>query len=669
MRGLIITAAAVLHATSSALANHDRLSLDQKIRASDLVVVGTVSAIDEKPDGGSSFDPAETATRFATISIEKVLHGEAEHTIKVGYRTEYDHENDVYVRSVAFSPDGKLLAMAGGGRLLRLWNVATGKEELTLFGHHDVVNSVAFSRDGAKLASAGGESMSGGELKIWDLPTGAKLRSMITERSVRDATFTPDGNAVLLGGEGRLMLWNLLDGKVQPLYEGYVPSVRCSTISNNGKLIASGGSRHIVIRNSSSGEELFNLDGFTNYASSVSFAPDGSRLAAAGGAYMDTGLVKVWSTDDGQQVLSFHIQDECSRTTKCNVSDVAFSPDGKQLATSGGSDFAVRVWDASSARELHVFRGHEDSVLSIAWSPDGKLLASGSLDRTAKIWNVEDGALSQTLCADETFVKGEQYVLFLRKLSRPYMAIVNWQYGGSHVSRGALNDPRWPSHDASRTKRYNKSRGDAEPDLAPNFKRRIPFDEALLTIQDAVAIAEAQVQLGKIDIDGDLAPVLYEAASDNQRVYVRFPHHVACPDFDLQRLECVLKAQTWTQQPRGRPKTSTAPASVDPLKTTTQVVFTFPLAPPRDLPQSVVLTLDGVEKTLCLRQERHNGCSSDSVVRKCRACGSFETVPMGYGLYMPSQDPCKSSKIGRRHLGGCIVRSQQWHCNACGIEW
>lgn len=648
MERFCITAAAVLCCSSLAVANHRRLSLDQKIRASDLVVVGTVLSVDAARSGMSSSDPAENVSRVATISIEQVLHGQAADTVKVGFRTTYRYENHAFVRAVAFSPDGKTLAMAGGGRLLKLWNVATGKQELTLFGHHGAVSSVGFSDDGTKLVSAAGQLVFSGEVKTWELPAGVETASMTTERGIQDANFTPGVEAIVLSIQGKLMKWNLSADTVQTLFEGYGPSVRCSTISKDGKLTANGGSRQIIIRDSDSGQELFSLDGFEDYVSSVSFAPDGSRLAASGGAYLDKGLVKVWSTEDGQLDLSFFIQGECSTTTNCNVSAVAFSPDGKYLATSGGSDFVVRVWEATFGNEHKALRGHKDSVSSVAWSPDGKLLASGSRDRTAKIWNVEDGKLLQTLSADETFIPGERYVLFLRKLARPYMAVVNWQYGVSHVADGALDDPRWPSDDASWTNWFNKRHGVSEPDSAPKFNGRIRLDEAVRVIQSAVAITEAQVQLGRIDIDGDLAYVFYERGGDEQRVYVRFPRHAACPDFDVQRLGCTLKTQDQIQQPRGRPKIDTAPVSVGSLKDTTQVVYVFPSALPRMPTRSVLLKVDHYKKAFCVQRGNRENCRIDYVFRACRACGSFETVP---------------------NLGGCIRGNKETHCDACGFEW
>ena len=112
------------------------------------------------------------------------------------------------------------------------------------------------------------------------------------------------------------------------------------------------------------GQELLTLK---DTYGSVAFSPDGKRLASSS---VDGRTVKVWDAQTGQELLS-------CKGHNGQINSVAFSPDGKRLA-SAGWDRMVHVWDAQTGQELLTYKGHSGMIRSVAFSPDGTRLASAS---------------------------------------------------------------------------------------------------------------------------------------------------------------------------------------------------------------------------------------------------------------------------------------------------
>ena len=139
------------------------------------------------------------------------------------------------------------------------------------------------------------------------------------------------------------------------------------------------------------------LKGHSYRVVSVAFSPDGNRIAS--GSY--DGTIKVWDAGDGHELLTLKGHDGWVQSVKGHevwVLCVAFSPDGKRIA-SGSDDRTIKVWDAGDGRELLTLKGHWCGVPSVTFSPDGKRLASGSWshDNTIKVWDAESGRELVTL--------------------------------------------------------------------------------------------------------------------------------------------------------------------------------------------------------------------------------------------------------------------------------
>jgi WD40 repeat protein/tRNA A-37 threonylcarbamoyl transferase component Bud32 len=304
------------------------------------------------------------------------------------------------VYSVVFSADGARLASAANDGTVKLWDAATAKEVLTLKGHAGAVGDVALSLDGRHVASAGADDRT---VRLWDTGAGQEALTLRHPDGLMSIAFSPDGRrlACSTGPDprkpGEVRLWDLAAGKQTHLLPGQIGSVWAVAFSPDGTRLATGGYRGALkVWDAATGREVLALPGHTDIVSSVAFSPDGTRLASAGGERHDNqpGEVKVWDLATAKEVLTL------SGLTG-NLLRVAFSPDGKRLACSSSHDKMVKLWDVATGREELTLAGHAGSLVALAFSPDGTSLASagGILDPSGttpvsgelRVWDLATG--------------------------------------------------------------------------------------------------------------------------------------------------------------------------------------------------------------------------------------------------------------------------------------
>jgi WD40 repeat protein len=298
--------------------------------------------------------------------------------------------HDTVIYSVAFSPDGELLAMAANGSQVRVWDVLGEPLWQQLEVPGSVLRQwVAFSPDGKRLGWVGRGA------RVWDVATFRSVLLADAIGSLEQCCFSPDGAVFIAqGSEYPVRRWEASTGRALPGGWGGTREenngerfpLGCVDYAPDGSSIASGfgvrGERGfdsvVYLYDAASGAEraVFRAPHANAHPTAITYSPDGRYLAGIYGPHL-----RIWNVADRMETAHRNIG-------KKHFKGLAFTPDGTRLVTVS-NDETVRLWDTSSWNEVGGFEWKVGKLGCVAVSPDGMKMAAGGSTGKVVIWDVD----------------------------------------------------------------------------------------------------------------------------------------------------------------------------------------------------------------------------------------------------------------------------------------
>lgn len=282
-----------------------------------------------------------------------------------------------WVRQIALSPDGKLLASIGGQSNISLWDAETRELRGLLQGHSREIGSIAFTPDGRKLLSGGNDRT----IRLWDVAQQRELRRYDDQDKAHECmAVSPDGKLALSSGPGHVAwLWEVETGNDVRKFQGHAGQVVAIAFDREGKTALTGSAdRSMILWDVSTGKPLRRFKGHTGRCSGVAFLPDGRRAVSCS----HDSTICLWDLQHNEPSHRF------TGHTKA-VHAMSVSRDGRRLL-SCGPDRTVRLWDVNNGDELRMLE-LGSAVSSVVFSKDERHALTGDNSHALRRWDLETG--------------------------------------------------------------------------------------------------------------------------------------------------------------------------------------------------------------------------------------------------------------------------------------
>lgn len=307
--------------------------------------------------------------------------------------------------ALALVPANTHLLTAGADKTVKLWNLTTGVSERAFAGAAAPLKSVAVSKNGQLLAAGGVDQT----VRVYQFGDAKEVGAVKTGGEIRSLAFTPNSLTLLAAaGDGALRAWGTPFTAGQPIapeflapvqsYSATAPIAQLAIAGDNATIYTAGLDKALDVWKLASPVPTRNFP-HPNNVDAVAFQPKGTLLASGG----HDGKVRLFDLAKGALVKEITAHFE--KTAGSTIYSITFSADGTRLVTSS-YDHSLKLWDIATGKLVREFKahktkdfekGHTEPVYAAALSPDGKWLASGSHDRTIKVWSVADGSVVRDL--------------------------------------------------------------------------------------------------------------------------------------------------------------------------------------------------------------------------------------------------------------------------------